>query len=275
MVRLCGAQKPVALCPATASPMPLVTTLRAHTPRDLTSRTCRWSRWFAPAQPKDRVVRPRRCPATWGRLYGSHQHALTRRPWRLFPAAILVTTSLALPPGGPGRFGINRALVRLALRGTDETRYGALAVRIGTELAQSAFRNDSLIEEACRCREAGSRVIVLTATERRLARSYLDAVGLGGIELVASELTFPNNRPASLATYNIGPQKVCSLIGFDVDLASCLFYTDSATDLPLMKRVAKCVLVAPSSATERAVRLAKPPIPFTIRRSELLFSEEG
>jgi phosphatidylglycerophosphatase C len=203
------------------------------------------------------------------------RHALTRRPWRLFPAAILLTASLALPPGGPGRFGVNRALARLALRGIDETRYDALAVRIGTELAQSAFRNDSLIEEACRCREAGSRVVVVTATERRLARSYLDAVGLGGIELVASELTFPNNRSASLATYNIGPQKVCSLIEFDVDLASCLFYTDSATDLPLMKRVAECILVAPNRATERAVRLAKPPIAFTIRRPELLISEEG
>jgi phosphatidylglycerophosphatase C len=188
------------------------------------------------------------------------RHALKRRPWRLFPAAALLTASLALPPGGPGRFGVNRALGRLALRGIDETRYHALAVRIGTELAQDVFRHDSLIEEACRCREAGSRVIVVTATERRLARSYLDAVGLGDIELVASELTFPDNRQASLDTYNIGPQKVCSLIGLDVDLANCLFYTDSATDLPLMKRVAECVLVAPKRATQRAVRLAKPPI---------------
>jgi phosphatidylglycerophosphatase C len=165
--------------------------------------------------------------------------------------------------------------VRLALRGIDEARYDALAVRIGTELAQSAFRNDTLIDEASHCRDAGSRVIVVTATERRLARSYLDAVGLCGIELVASELTFPPNRPASLATYNIGPQKVCSLIEFDVDLASCLFYTDLATDPPLMKRVAECILVAPNRATQRAVRLAKPPIPFTIRRPELLFSDEG
>jgi phosphatidylglycerophosphatase C len=193
------------------------------------------------------------------------RHALARRPWRLFPAAVLLATSLALPPGGSGRFGVNRALVRLALRGIDETRYDALAARIGTELAHSAFRNDSLIEEASRCREAGSRVIVVTATERRLARSYLDAVGLAGIELVASELTFPNNRPASLATYNIGPQKVCSLMEFDVDLTSCLFYTDSATDLPLMKRVAECILVAPNRATQRAVRLAKPPVPVTTR----------
>jgi phosphatidylglycerophosphatase C len=202
------------------------------------------------------------------------RHALGRRPWRLFPAAVLLTTSLALPRSGPGRFGVNRALVRLALRGIDGTRYEELAVRIGTELAQSAFRNDTLIEEASRYRDAGSRVILVTATERRLARSYLDAVGLGDIELVASELTFPYNRPASLATYNIGPQKVCSLLGLDVDLASCLFYTDSATDIPLMKRVAECVLVAPSRATERAVRLAEPPIPFTIR-PELLVSEEG
>ena len=188
------------------------------------------------------------------------RHALARRPWRLVPAAVLLTASLALPAGGPGRFRINRALVRLALRGIDETRYEALAVRIGTELAQSAFRNDSLIEEARRCREAGSRVIVVTATERRLARSYLNAVGLGDTELVASELTFPSDRPASLATYNIGSQKVCSLVELDVDLTSCLFYTDSATDLPLMRRVAECILVAPHRATLRAVRLAEPPI---------------
>jgi phosphatidylglycerophosphatase C len=191
------------------------------------------------------------------------RHALTRRPWRLIPAAVLLTTSRALPLDGPGRPAVNRVLVRLALRGIDEPRYEALAAQIGTKLAQSAFRNDPLIEEVCRCREAGSRVLVVTATERRLARSYLDGVGLGGIELVASELTFPNDRPVGLSLYNIGPQKVCSLIGLEVDLGGCLFYTDSASDLPLMKRVAECVLVAPSRATQKAVRLAKPPI--TIR----------
>jgi phosphatidylglycerophosphatase C len=131
------------------------------------------------------------------------RHALARRPWRFFPAAVLLTTSLALPPGRPRRFGVNRALVRLALRGIDEARYDALAVRIGTELAKSAFRNDTLIDEASHCRDAGSRVIVVTATERRLARSYLDAVGLCGIELVASELTFPPNQPAWLHTTSV------------------------------------------------------------------------
>jgi phosphoserine phosphatase len=194
------------------------------------------------------------------------RHALVRRPWRLLPAAVLLSMSLALPIGGPGRPRVNRVLVRLALRGIDETRYEALAALIGTKLAQGAFRNDSLIEEARGCRAAGSRVIVVTASERRLVRSYLDAVGLGGIELVASELGFPHNRPASLTTYNIGQQKVRSLLGLDVDLASCLLYTDSATDLPLMKCVAECVLVAPSRATQKAVRLARPPIPVTIRR---------
>ena len=61
-------------------------------------------------------------------------------------------------------------------------------------------------------------MLVVTASERRLARMFLDQIGLG-VELVASDLIF-DPRP-DLAVHNVGANKVAALRELGGDLASC------------------------------------------------------
>ena len=191
--------------------------------------------------------------------------ALRRRPWRLLPAAALTAARLALPRHGHRRLQLNRALVRLALRGVDEADYASLAGSTGVQLGRGAAPIRALIEAAQRHREAGSRVIVVTATEHRIARSYLDTVGLAEVELLGTEVAFRNGTSARISQYNVGEQKVSALLGLGIDLSTCLLYTDSAADLPLMRRVAAVVLVNPDRGTRRAVDRAQLGIPITIQ----------
>lgn len=179
--------------------------------------------------------------------------ALRRRPWRLLPALGLVAARLTVPRHGRARIRFNEALVRLALRGLDEPSYSALAYSTGTDLGNGSAPIGELIETARQHCEAGARVIVTTATERRVARSYLDAVGLTGLGLIATEVVFPPHGPAGISTYNVGEQKVAALLRLGVDLSASRLYTDSAADLPLMRRVVAVVLVEPDRATLRAL----------------------
>ena len=55
---------------------------------------------------------------------------------------------------------------------------------------------------------AGDRVIVVTACEHTLARAVLDAIGLAGVELVASRIRGP-----SLIVHNHGSTKMAQLAG--------------------------------------------------------------
>jgi phosphatidylglycerophosphatase C len=192
------------------------------------------------------------------------REAFARRPWRFVPAALLVAGWHLLPPGNPGRSRIDRALVRVGLRGFDDRQFESLARHTATTLASSDARNGDLVGEVVRLRDRGVRVIVVTASERRLAQGYLDAVGLAGIELLASELVFTPRNGAAFRVHNAGPHKVTSVERAGVNLAECLLYTDSASDLALIERVSACVLVAPSKATTRIVRRAALPIPIII-----------
>lgn len=190
--------------------------------------------------------------------------ALLRRPWRLAPAAALVVARLTLPRYGQERIQINRALVHLALRGLDEPGYTSLAISTGVELGRGASPITALIAEAQRHRDAGSRVIVVTATEHRIARSYLDTVGLAEVELLGTEIIFRAGASAKISQYNIGQQKVSALHELGIDLSKCLLYTDSAADLPLMRRVSAVVLVNPDRSTRRAMDRASLNVPVAV-----------
>ncbi|HET9648388.1 MAG TPA: HAD family hydrolase [Microlunatus sp.] len=192
------------------------------------------------------------------------RQGFARRPWRFLPAALLVGLWHLLPPGNPGRSRIDRALVRVGLRGFDDRQFESLARHTATALAASEARNGELVGEVARLRDRGVRVIVVTASERRLAQGYLDAVGLAGVELLASELVFAPHTTAVFRVHNVGPDKVSCVERAGVDLSECLLYTDSASDLPLIERVGACVLVSPSKATMRIVRRAALSIPITV-----------
>ena len=182
-------------------------------------------------------------------------HVVIRRfaqhPLRIPLGLPMLAASLLLDPTNDNRAKLNRRLVALALRGLQHTDYNAIADTAGERLALSPhWPVLAAIARAGHHLELGDRVIVTTASERRLARRYLDAVGLGTVELFASELkaTFTG---LACVTHNYGVQKVVALDRARIDLADALLYTDSSSDLPLALRCRETVLVNASSATAR------------------------
>lgn len=93
---------------------------------------------------------------------------------------------------------------------------------------------------------AGDRVVVATGCEETLARGFLAAVGLGGLDVVGStgSLRPPRVRRA------MGETKVRMLVERGHPPPWTAVYSDSASDLPLFAGTPRPVLV---NAGERAV----------------------
>jgi len=182
-------------------------------------------------------------------------HVVIRRfaqhPLRIPFGLPMLAASLLHDPTNDNRAKLNRRLVALALRGLQHTDYNAIADSAGDRLALAPhWPVLAAIARAGHHLELGDRVIATTASERRLARRYLDAVGLGAVELLASELkaTFTG---LAFVTHNYGVQKVVALDRARIDLADAILYTDSSSDLPLALRCRETVLVNASAATAR------------------------
>lgn len=182
---------------------------------------------------------------------------LARHPVRLLRAAPLFLLSLAAHPQSQHRAKANRRLVALALKGLTDDDYPCLAARTGRRLAiRPGFARGQMIALCQRAASRG-RTIVVTASERRLARAFLDSIGLPGIELLASELAL-HDHALTLATHNVGHAKVTRLIAAGIDVAAATFYTDSASDVPRAIAVAKTILVNPNRRSRKRMKAAVP-----------------
>jgi HAD superfamily hydrolase (TIGR01490 family) len=115
-----------------------------------------------------------------------------------------------------------------------------------------------------RHREAGDRCVLVTATTRFIAERYAKAFGID--EVLASEALADSHgqltgRIAGLPC--IGPHKLAKLQGWLqleslslADFDSSHFYSDAASDLPLLEAVSHPVAVRPD-ATLRAIAQAR------------------
>ncbi|GLY71105.1 HAD family hydrolase [Amycolatopsis taiwanensis] len=155
------------------------------------------------------------------------------------------------------RPGVLRELAVRAVAGMPRSSYDALARELGKRMACSrrvAWDGVAVLTALC---DAGWRVIVVTASEHELASAYLHGAGLGAVELIASRLDPAAGR---FVLHNYGAEKVRQL-----ELAGCprwdLAYTDSLSDLPLLARAGRRILVNPSDAVYRraAGRLGSEP----------------
>lgn len=91
---------------------------------------------------------------------------------------------------------------------------------------------------------AGDTVVVATGCEEILARGFLTAIGLGDLDVVGSQATFPSRRA-------MGESKVTMLAERGYPAPWAAVYSDSASDLPLFAGTPRPVLV---NADERAAR---------------------
>ncbi|MGI8313078.1 HAD family hydrolase [Saccharopolyspora hattusasensis] len=150
-----------------------------------------------------------------------------------------------------------RRLATRAVVGMERSAYDGLARDLANRMANSsrvAWDGVAVLRGFC---NAGWRVVVATASEHELASAYLRGIGLGAVELVASQLDPTAGR---FIVHNHGAEKVRQL-----GLLGCtswdLAYTDALSDLPLLARAARPVLVNAGSALVRraAERLGAEP----------------
>ncbi|HEX7325477.1 MAG TPA: haloacid dehalogenase-like hydrolase [Rhodanobacteraceae bacterium] len=164
-------------------------------------------------------------------------------------------------------FGWRRALrsvVRLALLGLGEARYGELAHAFAARLVRRAHHFSRAGLTVLRQRvEAGDRVLVVTGCEDILVRAVLDGLGVRGVEVLASHL-----RHGVLGMrqdwHNIGQRKVEQLAQHGID-AWAVAYSDSALDLPMLSRAGEAVLV---NATPRLCKRVEKALGHSVTRVE-------
>lgn len=134
-----------------------------------------------------------------------------------------------------------RLVVRGALVGMAVEEFHRRTQDFGTALAHEPGRvmSDGVaaVHEHLR---SGDRVVVVTASEETLARALLDALGLAGVELVASQV----HGPAAVV-HNRGEEKVRQLAAHGIGPQWQVAYSDSLTDLPMLRGARRAVLVNP------------------------------
>jgi phosphatidylglycerophosphatase C len=183
-------------------------------------------------------------------------------PWLVGPVLLPATRKRAV-----------RQLLRVALAGLDDARYEQEAAAFGAALGQ---RSDRVVAQAVAqvkmLQGLGYVAIVSTACEQRLARAYLDGLGLGDVELIGSQLRFSRLRGMVVERYNHGEEKVAGLIAAGIESPWDVAFTDALGDVPILREARRAVLVNPDDwlrrkMTTRLGRVADevvwPPAPLT------------
>ncbi|MFC9984055.1 haloacid dehalogenase-like hydrolase [Microbacterium keratanolyticum] len=173
-------------------------------------------------------------------------------PWRAPVALVLVCAALVAPAASRVRPWVNRAIVHLVLRGMTVSAYSELASQTGERLAVQA-RTELIAELAA----TDARVVVVTASERTVAEAFLRSAGLGHAEILASQLHCDDRR-WRFRWHNYAADKVVAANAADVELARAIFYTDSSSDLSMIREVESTWLVGASRRSRRAIRRGAP-----------------
>ncbi len=189
---------------------------------------------------------------------------LRQAPGRLLAlvlAAPLLVPGSAVPQSRPLAA---RAMTRIAVGGRSDSDVQAVADAYGEALTR---KPEAAVADAIarvrRHEQDGERVVVATGCEETLARGFLRAIGLGGLDVVGSTGTLwpPRARRA------MGESKVTMLSERGYPPPWTAVYSDSASDLPLFAGTDRPVLVnAGEKAARRVERtLGRPPETVTWR----------
>lgn len=182
-----------------------------------------------------------------GDVFGSFVRARLRRspanlvaagavlPWLTTPILVRRTRRRAI-----------KALLDLAMAGLSDADYAVEAARFGAELAMHPTRVvQPAVDEVRRLVASGHRVVVATACETRLARAYVDGIGLGSVEVLGTPITFRRSGPMVVDLHNYGPVKVASLAAAGISAPWSVAYTDALSDVPILRGASRAVLVNP------------------------------
>lgn len=176
--------------------------------------------------------------------------------WRMLIALAAMPLLLPLAAIRGLRMRVAGALVRISLLGVRTPRYRELARAFAGDLVQRPriFIRDG-ISAMRRHVAAGDRVVIVTGCEETLVRAIFDAIGLHGIECIASQLQ-DGRLGMRKKVHNVGSQKPRQIAGHGIGEPWAIAYSDSAQDIPMLEMAGEPVLVNADAATFQRVARA-------------------
>lgn len=174
-------------------------------------------------------------------------HLLHRSPARLSLMVLTAPVWLLLGARKVSRLHAERVLAWAATVGLHRYRFEAVVRDFAVEHAGEVGgrRIATALQRLKEHQAAGDRVVIATACAEPLARELCRVLGLQDVDLVASVFTthrwrLPHAVPAR------GHQKVQALAEAGIELPVDHAYSDSISDLPLLRAARTAHLVRPS-----------------------------
>ena len=147
-------------------------------------------------------------------------------------------------------------LVRISLLGLGPSRFQALVTEFARELVARPriFIRDG-ISTMRRHMISGDRVVIVTGCEETLVRAIFSSIGLVDLDIIASRL---RKGPLGMRkdVHNFGSVKPVQIALRGIAEPWDIVYSDSASDIPMLKRALDPVLVNADARTRLRVRRA-------------------
>lgn len=176
--------------------------------------------------------------------------------WRLLLGLPLLPFVPLLSPTVAGNRLLGRAFLRVVTFGRREASYRRRAVAFARAYARrpGVFLRDA-VAALRRHTAMGDRVVIVSGNDLTLVEAILDEVNLTGYELIASS-TRGGPFGVHFTVHNVEGMKVRRLDKAGIPRPWSVAYSDSLSDLAMLRAAEKAVLVNPSAKLEKRARRA-------------------
>jgi phosphatidylglycerophosphatase C len=171
--------------------------------------------------------------------------------WRLLLALPVVPFVPLLAPTVAGSRFLGRLFLRVVTFGRREASYRRQVDAYGRAYARrpGVFLRDAVVALR-RHIDAGDRVIIVSGNDLTMVEAILDEVCLTGYELLASQ-TRGGLFGVHFVRHNVEGVKVTTLDRAGVPRPWAMAYTDSLSDLPMLRAAEAATLINPTPKMER------------------------
>jgi phosphatidylglycerophosphatase C len=171
--------------------------------------------------------------------------------WRLLLALPLLPFVPLMIPTVAGSRVLGRVFLRVVTFGRRETAYRRQLAAFARLYARrpGVFLRDA-VATLRRHVDAGDRVVIVSGNDITLVEAILDEVSLTGYELVASQ-TRGGPFGVHFTRHNVESVKVATVERSGVPRPWAIAYTDSLSDLPMLRAAEAAKLINPSPKVEK------------------------
>lgn len=184
-----------------------------------------------------------------GDAFAAFARHLITRSWVRCALALASAPAWAPALVLPGaRLVAERWLIWVAAAGMDEAAFTAAARTFAVRYTGAAAGRVAApaLDRVREHQGAGDRVVIATGCASPLAHQVCAAAGLGGVEVIASTLVRRRFGPPRQVLPARGAAKVAALQAAGIALPLDHAYSDSASDLPLLRAARTPHVVDPS-----------------------------